>query len=73
MEEPNLPTGGVIATVKRNLVVGFDDLNPEANMRMQLQDRLVKVLGDGALGVQVRRVKSTTNGAPIVVNEALVA
>jgi hypothetical protein len=73
MEEPNLPTGGMLATVKRNLVVGFDTLDPSASLRMEREKRLVNILGDGMLGVQIRRIKATTKGAPIVVNEALIA
>lgn len=73
MEEPTLPTGGMLATVKENLVVGFDSYDASAQIRVREDDRLLKVLGDGLLGVQVARVKPVSGIAPIVVNEALVA
>lgn len=71
VHEPNLPTGGMVATVKENLVVGFDSTDLATSLRTQANRRVVEVMGDGSACVQIRRVESGIDGAPIVVNEAM--
>lgn len=71
VHEPNLPTGGMVATVKENLVVGFDSTDLAGSLRTQANRRVVEVMGDGSACVQIRRVESGIDGAPIVVNEAM--
>lgn len=71
IHEPYLPEGGMLATVKENLVFGYDSTDIASSLRFQLIDRQIKVLGDGSACVQIRRVASTEKGNPIVVNEAM--
>ncbi len=73
LHEPNIKTGGVLGTLKSNMVVGFDSFDEGAQFRTQLQDRLIKILMDGMLGVNFRRVKPVLGEVPLVCNTAAVA
>jgi len=54
-EEPYLPADAMYATVKRNMVVGFDTANVATQLRAEPNFREVAILGDGMVGVQVRQ------------------
>jgi hypothetical protein len=61
----------MVATVKENLVVGFDTTDLARSLRTQANRRVVEVMADASACVQIRRVESGIDGAPIVVNEAM--
>lgn len=71
VHEPNLPEGGMMATVKENLVVGYDSDKLASSLRMQEDKRIVRILADGSACTQIRRVEELIDGAPLVVNEAM--
>ena len=73
IEEPYLKTNAIVASVKENFVVGFDSMDPMAQMDMQKQYQEIYMVATGAIGVQVRQFKSEFGEKPFVCNEAAVA
>lgn len=72
-QEPYLPTDGMYATVKENMVVGFDTMNTGRQLRAESVARLVNIMGDGMVGVQVRQFDAPngyTDETAFVCNEA---
>lgn len=72
IEEPYLKTGGIVASVKENFVVGFDSYDQSAQMDMQKQYQQIYMVATGAIGVQVRNFKPENGQKPFVCNELAV-
>jgi hypothetical protein len=73
IEEPYLKSGGMVASVKDNFVVGFDSFNPASQMDMQKHYQELYMVATGAVGVQVRNFKAEFGEKPFVCNELAVA
>jgi hypothetical protein len=73
-EEPNLPDNGMYATIKDNLVVGFDTTSFDLRTREHFRE--IAILGEGMVSCGVREYNPWNGKAEetkFVANDALVA